>query len=83
VRSYINRGNALGRKGDHERAIEDYSAALEIDPQNAQAFYLRSLARKGKGDAAGAAADLASAKRIDPESAIWGRSAALQGSNPR
>jgi tetratricopeptide (TPR) repeat protein len=32
--TYYNRGNAYSGKGDYNRAIADYEAALQIDPSD-------------------------------------------------
>ncbi|GHT44330.1 hypothetical protein AGMMS49965_19750 [Bacteroidia bacterium] len=41
---YISRGDDLEEKGDHEGAIADFSAAIEIDPKNPAYFMYRSNA---------------------------------------
>jgi tetratricopeptide (TPR) repeat protein len=51
----------LGRFGD---AIENFNAALEIDPKFANSLYGRGLAKLAKGDREGADADMAAAKAI-------------------
>jgi tetratricopeptide (TPR) repeat protein len=51
----------LGRFGD---AIENFNAALEIDPKFAHSLYGRGLAKLAKGDREGADADMAAAKAI-------------------
>ncbi|MEQ9239110.1 tetratricopeptide repeat protein [Coleofasciculus sp. E2-BRE-01] len=42
--AYINRGLAYYYQGDYEKAIADYTSALELDPYNYNAFHNRSLA---------------------------------------
>lgn len=61
-----NRGLVHLRRGDYDRAIEDYDAALKDRPNLPWALYGRGLARSAKGDAAGGAADLAAAKALAP-----------------
>ncbi|HET7848153.1 MAG TPA: hypothetical protein VFL51_03725, partial [Pseudolabrys sp.] len=46
-------------------AIEDYSAALRLQPGLASALYGRGLAKRESGDASGAEADFAAAKKFD------------------
>ncbi|GHU23414.1 hypothetical protein FACS1894172_08160 [Spirochaetia bacterium] len=41
---YISRGDAQVEKGNHEEAIADFSAAIEIDPKNPSYFMSRSNA---------------------------------------
>ena len=42
--AYKNRGNAWNAKGDHDRAIADYSEAIRLDPDYAIAYNNRGLA---------------------------------------
>ncbi len=37
TRAYITRGTAWLRRGEHDRAVADYEAALKLDPNNAEA----------------------------------------------
>jgi len=46
----INRGVVWARKGDLDRAIADYDAALRISPRDAKAIRNRSLALEQKTD---------------------------------
>ena len=45
-----SRGIAWWRKGEYDRAIEDYGRAIEIDPKDAVACLNRGLAYWGKGE---------------------------------
>ena len=36
----FNRGNAHVKQGDYDQAIAEYTAAIEMDPQNAYAYYI-------------------------------------------
>ena len=51
-------------KGDAARAIEDYSAALRLNPEYGVAYYNRGLLRHRRGDLAAALADLTEAVRL-------------------
>ncbi len=53
-KAIFNRGFAYDKLGDVDRAIEDYSTALQIDPNNAYCYYNRgiSLDKKGKSEEA-------------------------------
>jgi len=42
--AYVNRGNAYSALEDYARAIEDYSAAIKLDPANQMALKERGLA---------------------------------------
>jgi tetratricopeptide (TPR) repeat protein len=48
-------------------AIADYSKAIEISPQNADAYYNRGITRETAGDADGAIADFSKALDINPQ----------------
>jgi tetratricopeptide (TPR) repeat protein len=49
-----------------EEALEDFDAALVLEPGFAEAWYLRAQAYARAGDAAGAARDLQEALRLEP-----------------
>jgi tetratricopeptide (TPR) repeat protein len=65
--AYIHRGYARDDLKDHEGAIEDYTQAIQLDPQFALAYYNRGDARNSLGDTKGAEADWAQARRINVE----------------
>src|ERR1700739_4563989 len=52
--AFSDRGNAFFRKGDYDRAIQDYDQAIQLKPDFAQAFNNRgnALTRKGMFDLA-------------------------------
>jgi tetratricopeptide (TPR) repeat protein len=54
------------RRGELDKAIEDYSAALKQAPRNAADLYGRGLARLRKGATADGQADLAAARALQP-----------------
>jgi tetratricopeptide (TPR) repeat protein len=64
--AFLDWGLAYHHKGLYDRAIEDYSAALRIDPDYAAAYYNRGNAYRGKGMPDRAIADYSAALRIDP-----------------
>jgi tetratricopeptide (TPR) repeat protein len=47
--AYYNCGYAYCEKGMYDRAIEDYTATLRIDPNHAYAKIYLELARKTRG----------------------------------
>ena len=63
------RGVGKQRKGDLDGAIADYTKAIEIDPQYADAYSNRGFAKSAKGDRDGAIADCTKAIEIDPRHA--------------
>lgn len=66
--AYIERGNALYKSQQIDRAIEDYSAAIHLDPKNWAAFVNRGNAHLVKKDTSGAIADYDQAIRLNPTS---------------
>ncbi len=59
-----NRGHAYSEKGDHDKAIIDYTAAIQINPKAGYTFYARGYSYWQKGDKASANADFAQAKKL-------------------
>ena len=55
--AFTNRGRAYEKKGDHDRAIADYSEAIRLDPKDARAVTSRGVAYDAKGDHDRAIAD--------------------------
>lgn len=69
ARGYIHRGNAWAEKGDFDRAIADYTKAIEIDPIFADVYFYRGNAWHDKGDTDRAIADYTKVIELDPKSA--------------
>ncbi len=75
ARNYLNRGLALAKQGAlditrkelRERALADFSAAIELDPKLAAAYYWRGELKKFRGAPDKAIEDYAAAMRIDPK----------------
>ncbi len=55
--------------GEYERAVEDYTQALQVDPQNSYAYYNRGITRDRSGDYEGAITDFTHAITLDPANA--------------
>lgn len=53
--------------GDFEAAITDFEKAIEIDPEDAEAYYSRGLAKEALGQTEKAEADFEKAKDLDPD----------------
>jgi tetratricopeptide (TPR) repeat protein len=53
-KALFNRGFAFDKIGAYDKAINDYSEAIKIDPNNAYTYYNKgiSLDRKGEYDEA-------------------------------
>jgi len=62
-------GMAFAQRGDYEKAIGEYTAALQLDPASVQAFLYRGDAYRLKGDYGQALADYSTALRQDPGNA--------------
>ena len=52
-------------QGNYQGAIADYTRAIEINPQNVDAYYNRGLAEDDSGDYEGAIADYTKAIEIN------------------
>ena len=64
--AYVHRGNSYLLKGDAERAIKDYDAALKLDPADVMALNGRGEAHSRRADFARAFADYDEAVRLNP-----------------
>lgn len=65
--AYKFRGNAwINSKGEYDKAIADYTKAIEIDPRYAFAYNNRGLAWGKKGEYDKAIADYTKAKEVNP-----------------
>jgi tetratricopeptide (TPR) repeat protein len=64
---YNNRGDAWVKKGDSDKAIADYTKAIEIMPKDAAAYGNRGIAWDDKGAYDQAVADYTKAAEIDTE----------------
>jgi tetratricopeptide (TPR) repeat protein len=57
-------------KGDIEGALQDCNEAIRLKPDDAVAFFNRSVARLAKGDTEGALQDCNEAIRLKPDDAV-------------
>jgi lipoprotein NlpI len=69
--AYINRGVAYQQKGAIEKAIDDFSAAIRVRPNETVALANRGNAYAMMGDYERAIADLDNAIRIRPNNALF------------
>jgi lipoprotein NlpI len=65
-RLHLGRGAEWSAKGEHDRAIADYDAAIRLNPKSADAFHNRGSAWANKGETDKAIADYDTAIRLDP-----------------
>ncbi|MEY2616216.1 MAG: hypothetical protein QOH78_1989, partial [Verrucomicrobiota bacterium] len=62
--AYLNRGVSYFHLGAYDRAIDDYTVAIQRQPRNAEAYYNRGLAYKNQGKPDRAKDDFAQADRL-------------------
>jgi tetratricopeptide (TPR) repeat protein len=67
IKALIARGAAFGRKDNTDRAIGDYSVALQLDPSLASIFNARGELWRKKGDRPKALADFGAALKLNPD----------------
>ena len=64
--AYVARGLAWQKKGDLDRALADYTAAIKINPKDALAYNNRGMLWRERGDSDRAIADFTAAIAINP-----------------
>jgi Flp pilus assembly protein TadD len=69
AKTLMESGKAAFEKEDYDRAIADYTKAIQLEPNNAEAYKLRGDAYAGKGDLDRAIADLSKVIQFDPDDA--------------
>ena len=67
ARAYTERGVTHHNKGDVDKAIEDYNAAIALDPEFAEAYTGRGKAYRDKGEFDKAIEDYNTAIALNPE----------------
>jgi tetratricopeptide (TPR) repeat protein len=68
---YNNRGVLYQQLQDHEHALQDFTAALRVDPTYILALQNRAQLRRALGDSEGAMADLTQVIGLEPEVGKW------------
>lgn len=66
LQSYLDQGNDYAKKGEHDKAIEEYNKAIAIDSNFAKAYAKRGLAYYNKDQNDRAIEDFNKAISIDP-----------------
>jgi tetratricopeptide (TPR) repeat protein len=64
--AYVARGLAWQSKGDSDRALADFNAAIKLNPKDALAYNNRGMLWRERGDSDRAIADFTTAIAIDP-----------------
>lgn len=67
AKTLLARGDEFNIKGDLDRAIADYDAALKVDPAFAEALNSRGMAWRAKGDRRRALTDFNAALKLKPD----------------
>ena len=65
-----NRGLAYSKRGEVERAIEDYTKAIELKPDYAETYYHRGGAFLRLGEREKAKSDIATARHLGSDSIV-------------
>jgi tetratricopeptide (TPR) repeat protein len=63
---YFNRAVTWDKKGEYDKAIDDYTSTIAIDPKNIYAYDNRGIANYKNGDYDGAIVDYSKIIEIDP-----------------
>ena len=65
--AYLSRGISCLETRDYDKALEHFTEAIRLDPQNAEAYNFRGIAWKYKGQFDNMIRDCTAAIRIDPK----------------
>ena len=62
---YLRRGLQRQSAGEHDKAISDFTKAIELNPNLAKAYAARGLSKEANGDGAGAKSDYSQSIQIE------------------
>jgi len=68
--TYFTRGAEYFKKGDYDKALEDYNQAIKLDSNLSEIYVLRGEAYFGKGDYDNAFADFSKAITLNPNNSL-------------
>jgi len=63
--NFFQRGATYQTMNDHQHAVEDFTQALAIAPDQPHSYYARAQSRAALGDTRGAREDIAAGRKID------------------
>jgi Flp pilus assembly protein TadD len=66
---YLNRGMNRVQQGDYQGAIEDFTEAIRLNPNNAEVYKMRGIVRLVLGEGQAAITDLTQVIRLHPNDA--------------
>lgn len=70
IRTYLSRGTAYLKTTEFDKAIEDFSAVVTLDPNNERGYYYRGIAYLDKQEYESALEDLTHAIVLNPERGV-------------
>lgn len=73
TKTYYHRGLIYGKTGNHQRAIDNYSKAIELDPNFAQAYYNRGVIFNALNQVEAALGDLQRYLDLSPDALDKGK----------
>ena len=68
---FLDRGNRYGRNGVYHRAIQDFTTAIEMEPELVEAWYNRGCSWYEVGELENAIADLTRAIELAPTNGLY------------
>lgn len=68
VQSHLQQGDQQFAQGDYQRALDEYAAAIQKDPENAEAHFNSGITKRRLNDLKGAIAHYTTAIRLKPTS---------------
>ncbi len=66
----LGRGQCYYLENDYQKALDDFNSAINIDPTDSHAYYLRALAKMAILDDSGAEEDLRHSLELDPDNKL-------------